>query len=52
MAIKVEKDGTVKWIFHRKSYRKARWRRLGQRLLNDFQKTPGAYGLILIVWNR
>ena len=52
MTIDIAKDGTVKWIFYRKSYRKARWRRLGQRLLNDFQKTPGAYGLILVVWNR
>lgn len=52
MTIDIAKDGTVKWIFHRKSYRKARWRRLGQRLLNDFRKTPGAYGLILVVWNR
>lgn len=52
MLIKVANDGTVKWIFRRKSYRKARWRKLGQRFLNDFQKTPGAYGLILVVWNR
>ena len=52
MTIEVAKDGTVKWIFYRKSYRKARWRKLGQRLLDDFRKTPDAYGLIFVVWNR
>ena len=52
MIIEVSQDGTVKWNFYRKAYRKARWRRLGRRLLNDFRKTPGAYGLILVVWNR
>ena len=46
MFIKIFKDGTIKWYFHRKAYKKARWRKLGQRLINYFQKTPGAYGLI------
>lgn len=49
MLIKISKDGTVKWIFYRKSYRKARWRRLGQRMLNDFYKIPGTHGLIFVV---
>jgi len=52
MVIWVEKDGTVRWVFRRKSYRKARWRKLGQRLLDDFKKTPGVSGMIFVVWNR
>ena len=38
MTIEVEKDRTVKWNFYRKAYRKARWRKLGQRCLNDFYR--------------
>lgn len=52
MVIEVCKDGTVKWRFYRKAYKKARWRRLGARLLADFQKDAGASGLIFVVWNR
>lgn len=52
MVIKVAKDGTVKWQFYRKAYKKTRWRRLGARLLEDFQKDAGASGLIFVVWNR
>lgn len=48
MVIKVSEDGSIKWIFRRKSYKKARWRRLGERLLKDFQKDIGAYGLIIV----
>lgn len=52
MIIKIAEDGTVKWQFYKKSYKKARWRRLGARLLKDFQKETGAYGLIFVIWNR
>lgn len=52
MVIEVAKDGTVKWQFYRKSYKKARWRKLGARLLADLQKEAGAHGLIFVVWNR
>lgn len=52
MVIKIAEDGTVKWWFYRKSYKKARWRKLGARLLKDFQKEAGAHGLIFVVWNR
>lgn len=52
MVIKIAEDGTVKWQFYRKSYKKARWRRLGTRLLTDFQKEKGANGLIFVIWNR
>ena len=48
MVIEIDKDGSVRYTFIRKSYRKARWRRLGQRLLRDFLKTPGAAGLIIV----
>lgn len=52
MIIIIAEDGTVKWQFCRKSYKKARWRKLGTRLLKDFQKDAGAHGLIFVVWNR
>ena len=52
MIIKIAEDGTVKWQFYRKSYKKARWRKLGARLLADFKKDAGAHGLIFVVWNR
>ena len=49
MSIEIGKDGIVKWFFYKKSYKKARWRKFGQRFLDDFRKTPGAYGLIFVV---
>lgn len=52
MIIEIAENGTVKWRFYRKSYKKARWRRLGARLLADFQKDVGTHGLIFVVWNR
>ena len=48
MVIKIAEDGTVKWQFRRKSYKKARWRKLGARLLKDFQKDTGTHGLIVV----
>ena len=48
MVIKIDKDGIVKWQFYRKSYKKARWRKLGARLLKDFQKEAGVHGLIFV----
>ena len=51
MTIYVRKGGKIEWKFYRKSYRKARWRRLGQRLLNDFMATnPEATGIIFVKW--
>lgn len=50
MTIIIRDDGVIKWKFYKKSYRKARWRKLGQRLLNDFLKQPGAKGLIFVKW--
>lgn len=52
MVIEVAKDGTVKWRFYRRSYKKARWKRLGERLLADFKKEADAHGLIFVAWNR
>ena len=52
MMISIALDGTVKWRFDRKSYRKARWRKLGQRMIDDILKEPGAYGMIYVIWNR
>lgn len=46
MYIEVFDWGEVKWHFYRKSYRKARWRKLGSRLLKDFQKQYAAKGVI------
>lgn len=43
-------DGVVTWRFYRKAYRKARWRRLGQRQLNITLKYyPNYDGIIIVV---
>ena len=47
MFIIVLKDGRTKWYFLRKSYRKARWRKLGQRMI-DYYIKHGSYGLIVV----
>lgn len=38
MIIEVMPDGLVKWIFYRKTFRKARWRKAGKRQLAAFMK--------------
>ena len=48
MIIIIHRDGSVAWHFYRKSYRKARWRRAGQRRVNDIQK-DGAFGMAVII---
>lgn len=52
MVIKVNKDCSVQWFIYRKGYKKARWRRLGLRCLNDFLRFQedhhGAHGLIIV----
>ena len=50
MTILIDKEGKVTWNFYRKSYRKARWRKLGKRELDNIKKYyPGYAGLIIIV---
>ena len=50
MTIQIHKDGNIKWNFYRKTYRKARWRKLGKRILDRITKEyPGYYGLIVVV---
>lgn len=50
MTIEFDKGGNVTWCFYRKAYKKARWRRLGQRLLNyELKIYPGYSGLIIVV---
>ena len=50
MTIEFDKGGNVTWRFYRKAYKKARWRRLGQRSLNYVLKNyPGYSGLIIVV---
>ena len=38
MLIEVFEDGSIKWRFFRRSYKKARWKREGARKLRYFQK--------------
>ena len=47
MIIEYNEDGSVVWQFFRKGYRKARWRRAGERMLRT---RVGMYrsGMILI----
>lgn len=52
MVIEVFIDGSTKWHFYRKAYRKARWRNVGQRELKSFfrfkEEHPEAHGLIIV----
>ena len=50
MTITVDKQGNIVWHIYRKSYKKARWRRVGQRCINDMLKNfPGYDGLIIVI---
>lgn len=47
MTIERKKDGTTIWTFYRKQYRKARYRKWGERHLRDLDKfSPGWWGII------
>ena len=52
MVIEITTDGIIRWHIYRKAYKKARWRRAGQRELNCFlrfkEQKPLAHGLIII----
>lgn len=48
MVIIVTSYGKIIWKIYRKSYKKARWRKLGQRMLNDFQRQYAAKGIIYV----
>ena len=49
MLIERKEDGATIWTFYRKQYRKARYRRWGQRAIKYLdKKRPGWSGLI--VW--
>ena len=49
MCIRKTKDGRIKWTFHRKQYKKARYRRWGERQIHYLdKKRPGWSGII--VW--
>jgi len=47
MTIFIYKDGRTVWKFYIKSYKKARWRKLGQRMVNEIIKS-GCHGLVII----
>jgi len=52
MVIKIKEDGFVEWNIYKKSYRKSRWRKVGNRELKRFMKFreehPVAHGLIIV----
>lgn len=48
LAIIVRDDEDIEWRFYRKSFKKARWRKAGQRLLNDYLKIPAPKGVIWV----
>lgn len=48
MIIIVTSYGNIIWKFYRKSYKKARWRKSGQRVLNNFLKDYPAKGIICV----
>lgn len=45
MTIIIHPDGRIEWHFYKKAYRKSRWRKVGQRLINGMLKND-SYGLI------
>jgi hypothetical protein len=51
MIINFDNDGIItEWFFSRKGYKKARWRRKGQRWLDYNIKTfPGFSGTIIVI---
>ena len=49
MTIEIDVHGNVTWNFYRKSYKKSRWRKVGQRQLNYMQKHFSNYSSCLIV---
>ena len=52
MVIHIRLDGSVEWHIYRKAYKKARWRKVGNRALKVFMehraKYPGAHGLVIV----
>lgn len=49
MVVERKRDGTTVWKFYRKQYKKARYRKWGERQLRYFDKSsPEWYGII--VW--
>lgn len=49
MTITYDVHGNAEWRFYRKSYRKSRWRKEGQRMLDYLLKNyPGTSGIILV----
>lgn len=49
MTIEFDEHGNVQWNFYRKAYRKSRWRKLGQRLLDSMLKEGYKNGMIIVV---
>ena len=50
MTIEFDINGNTVWHFYRKAYRKARWRKVGQRLLDyELKNFPGYSGLIIVI---
>lgn len=41
-------DGVITWKFYRKAYRKARWRKAGQRQIEIMQKYHGAKDILIV----
>ena len=48
MTITVHQDGQNEWHFYRKSYRKARWRKVGQRMV-DAMLRDRYHGLVIVI---
>lgn len=49
MTIEFDEHGNVRWNFYRKTYKKARWRRLGRRQLDFMLKNGYKSGLIIVI---
>ena len=48
MTIDIDREGNVSWHFYRKSYKKARWRRAGQRQVNCILEEYSGHSSLII----
>lgn len=49
MTIRFDEHGNVQWNIYRKAYKKSRWRKCGQRLLEHCMKQGYKSGLIIVI---
>ena len=50
MYVEVKADGSIKWTFYRKAYKKSRWKKVGKRQVDFLMSAyPGFTGGIIVI---